>query len=111
MLRRRNSFHVAADTRKKKGAEAPLRSTARGSGRRRLGLRLVAATGRLNVECRLAVRIDIDGQATTVHQPTHDMGRLATLALIDAMREPHSAPILKVPYTLQLRNSTGPAPR
>jgi LacI family transcriptional regulator len=48
---------------------------------------------------------------TTVHQPTHDMGRLATLGLIEAMREPQSATMLRVPYTLQLRNSTGPAPR
>ena len=48
---------------------------------------------------------------TTVHQPTHDMGRLATLGLIEAMKEPHSATMLRVPYTLQLRNSTGPAPR
>jgi LacI family transcriptional regulator len=48
---------------------------------------------------------------TTVHQPTHDMGRLATLGLIEAMREPRSATMLRVPYTLQLRNSTGPAPR
>lgn len=48
---------------------------------------------------------------TTVHQPTHDMGRLATLGLIEAMREPNAARMLLVPYTLQLRHSTGPAPR
>lgn len=48
---------------------------------------------------------------TTVHQPTHDMGRLVTLGLIEAIREPQSARMLRVPYTLQLRHSTGPAPR
>ncbi len=48
---------------------------------------------------------------TTVHQPTHDMGRLVTLGLIEAIREPQSARMLRVPYTLQLRQSTGPAPR
>lgn len=48
---------------------------------------------------------------TTVHQPTHDMGRLATLGLIEAIREPQVAQVLKVPYTLQLRQSTGPASR
>lgn len=48
---------------------------------------------------------------TTVHQPTHDMGRLATLGLIEAIREPQGAQMLKVPYTLQLRQSTGPSTR
>jgi LacI family transcriptional regulator len=47
---------------------------------------------------------------TTVHQPTHDMGRLATQALIESIREPQVARMQRVPYTLQLRRSTGPAP-
>jgi LacI family transcriptional regulator len=48
---------------------------------------------------------------TTVHQPTHDMGRLATLELLAAIqRRDDGRRMLRVPYTLQLRNSTGPAP-
>ncbi len=48
---------------------------------------------------------------TTVHQPTHEMGRLATLGLIETIREPQAAQMLKVPYTVQVRQSTGAAPR
>jgi LacI family transcriptional regulator len=48
---------------------------------------------------------------TTVHQPTHEMGRLATLELLASIQKPDSGRMLHVPYTLQLRRSTGPAPR
>lgn len=48
---------------------------------------------------------------TTVHQPTHEMGRLATLELLASIQRPGSGRMLHVPYTLHLRKSTGPAPR
>jgi LacI family transcriptional regulator len=48
---------------------------------------------------------------TTVHQPTHDMGRLATMELLATLQNPGSGRMLHVPYTLQARRSTGPAPR
>jgi LacI family transcriptional regulator len=48
---------------------------------------------------------------TTVHQPTHEMGRLATLQLLATLANPDSAHMLHVPYTLQVRRSTGPAPK
>ncbi len=47
---------------------------------------------------------------TTVRQPTRDMGRLAGLELLKEIRSPGSGAIVDVPYTLQLRRSTGPAP-
>ncbi|MGY4517472.1 substrate-binding domain-containing protein [Lysobacter sp. HA18] len=48
---------------------------------------------------------------TTVHQPTHEMGRLATLELLAAVQTPGSGRMLHVPYTLCVRRSSGPAPR
>lgn len=48
---------------------------------------------------------------TTVRQPTREMGRLAGLELLAAVRERGSGGMVQVPYTLQLRRSTGPAPR
>lgn len=48
---------------------------------------------------------------TTVHQPTHEMGRLATLELLASLQNKKAGGILSVPYTLQLRRSTGPVPR
>jgi LacI family transcriptional regulator len=48
---------------------------------------------------------------TTVHQPTHEMGRLATLELLASIQRRDGGRMLHVPYTLQLRQSTGPAPR
>ena len=48
---------------------------------------------------------------TTVHQPTHEMGRLATLELLASIQRPGSGRMLHVPHTLQVRRSTGPAPR
>lgn len=48
---------------------------------------------------------------TTVHQPTREMGRLATLGLLHEVQNPGSGGMVQVPYTLKLRRSTGPAPR
>ncbi|MEL1263786.1 LacI family DNA-binding transcriptional regulator [Pseudoxanthomonas putridarboris] len=48
---------------------------------------------------------------TTVHQPTQDMGRQATLELLKAIRDPASGEMVRMPYALQLRQSTGSAPR
>lgn len=46
---------------------------------------------------------------TTIRQPTRDMGRLAGIELLKEIREQGSGGIVDVPYTLQVRNSTGPA--
>jgi LacI family transcriptional regulator len=48
---------------------------------------------------------------TTVHQPSHDMGRLATLELLASIRTPESGRMLHIPYALKVRRSTGPAPK
>lgn len=48
---------------------------------------------------------------TTVHQPTREMGRLATLELLASIQAPGSGRMLHVPYTVQIRRSTGPAPQ
>lgn len=48
---------------------------------------------------------------TTVHQPSHDMGRLATLELLASIRAPESGRMLHIPYALKVRRSTGPAPK
>ncbi|WP_411832636.1 LacI family DNA-binding transcriptional regulator [Pseudoxanthomonas mexicana] len=48
---------------------------------------------------------------TTVHQPTQEMGRLATVELLKAIKDPASGQMLRMPYALQLRQSTGPVPR
>ncbi|WP_425477129.1 LacI family DNA-binding transcriptional regulator [Luteimonas cucumeris] len=47
---------------------------------------------------------------TTVRQDTREMGRLAGIELLREIRERSSGSIVDVPYTLQLRRSTGPAP-
>ena len=47
---------------------------------------------------------------TTIRQPTRDMGRLAAVELLKEIRELGSGGIVDVPYALQLRRSTGPAP-
>lgn len=47
---------------------------------------------------------------TTIRQPTREMGRLAALELLTEIRTPGSGAIIHVPYALQLRRSTGPAP-
>ncbi len=48
---------------------------------------------------------------TTVHQPSHEMGRLATLELLASIRTPESGRMLHIPYALKVRRSTGPAPK
>ncbi|GAB2504283.1 LacI family DNA-binding transcriptional regulator [Lysobacter humi (ex Lee et al. 2017)] len=48
---------------------------------------------------------------TTVQQPTREMGRLSTLGLLAAIRDPDAGTMATIPYTLCVRASTGPAPR
>lgn len=45
---------------------------------------------------------------STVHQPTHDLGRTATLELLGHIRNPASGRMLHLPYTLKLRESIAP---
>jgi LacI family transcriptional regulator len=47
---------------------------------------------------------------TTVRQPTRDMGRLATLELLKAIRQPGAGAMIEVDYVLQLRESIAIAP-
>ncbi|WP_407353139.1 LacI family DNA-binding transcriptional regulator [Luteimonas sp. R10] len=47
---------------------------------------------------------------TTVRQPTRDMGRLAGVELLKAIRDRNAGTMVAVPYALQLRRSTGPVP-
>ncbi len=47
---------------------------------------------------------------TTVRQPTREMGRLAGIELLKAIHD-RGGEMVEVPYTLELRRSTGPAPR
>jgi LacI family transcriptional regulator len=47
---------------------------------------------------------------TTIHQPTDEMGRLATLALLSFIRRGENTGIRRVTHTLKVRSSTGPAP-
>ncbi|MFC4727532.1 LacI family DNA-binding transcriptional regulator [Coralloluteibacterium thermophilus] len=47
---------------------------------------------------------------TTVRQPSRDMGRLAGLEVIKAIRERGAGENIELPYTLQLRRSTGAVP-
>lgn len=47
---------------------------------------------------------------TTVHQPTDEMGRIATLALLAYIRRQAPTGIRHVGHTLKVRRSTGPAP-
>jgi LacI family transcriptional regulator len=48
---------------------------------------------------------------TTVRQPTRDMGRVAALELFREIRERGSGTLVRLPYALCLRASTGLAPR
>lgn len=45
---------------------------------------------------------------STVHQPTRDMGRMATLELLAHIRNASSGRMLHMPYTLKLRESIAP---
>lgn len=48
---------------------------------------------------------------TTIRQPTREMGRIAGAELLKEVRQLGTGRVVDVPYTLQLRRSTGPAPR
>jgi LacI family transcriptional regulator len=48
---------------------------------------------------------------TTVHQPSRDMGQLATQELLASLRKPESGRMLHIPYSLKMRQSTGIAPK
>jgi len=45
-------------------------------------------------------------QITTVRQPTREMGRVATLELLKAIRDPNAGEMVRMGYALQLREST-----
>jgi len=47
---------------------------------------------------------------TTVRQPCRDMGRIAAEQLIASIRDPSAGQLVHVPYELQIRQSSGPAP-
>ncbi len=47
---------------------------------------------------------------TTVRQPSREMGRIAAQQLITAIEGHGPAQMTRVPYQLQIRHSTGPAP-
>lgn len=47
---------------------------------------------------------------TTVHQPCREMGRIATEQVLLSIRDPDAAQLVRIPYELKLRGSTGPAP-
>jgi LacI family transcriptional regulator len=47
---------------------------------------------------------------TTIHQPTDEMGRIATHALLGFVRSGEHTGIQHVTHTLKVRSSTGPAP-
>jgi LacI family transcriptional regulator len=47
---------------------------------------------------------------TTVRQPCHDMGRVAATELLKAIKNRDAGSMVRMPYALQLRQSTGLAP-
>lgn len=48
---------------------------------------------------------------TTVRQPCREMGRIAAEQLLASIREAGAGQLVHVPYQLQMRQSTGPAPQ
>jgi len=48
---------------------------------------------------------------TTVRQPSQDMGRIAAMQLLRAIKSGKPSQMVSVPFTLRLRQSTGEAPR
>jgi LacI family transcriptional regulator len=48
---------------------------------------------------------------TTVRQPAREMGAIAATELLKRMRDPDSASMRRIPFSLQVRASTGPAPQ
>lgn len=47
---------------------------------------------------------------STVRQPARDMGRIATLQLLNSIRNPGTGGMVRMPYALQLRESIAPPP-
>lgn len=47
---------------------------------------------------------------TTVRQPSHEMGRIAAEQLLARIGDPQRGELVKVPYEMRLRRSTGPWP-
>ena len=47
---------------------------------------------------------------TTIRQPCRDMGRIAAEQLLASIRDANGGALVHVPYELQIRQSTGPAP-
>jgi LacI family transcriptional regulator len=47
---------------------------------------------------------------TTVRQPCREMGRIAAEQLLASIRDASAGQLVRVPYQLQFRQSTGPAP-
>ena len=47
---------------------------------------------------------------STVHQPTTEMGHMATVQLLKVIKDPKAGRMVHMPYSLVLRQSTGPAP-
>lgn len=47
---------------------------------------------------------------TTVRQPSREMGRLAATQLLEVLRGRGKGEVVRVPFALQLRESTGPVP-
>jgi LacI family transcriptional regulator len=48
---------------------------------------------------------------TTVNQPSMEMGHMATVQLLKSIRNPAAGQMVCMPYSLVLRDSTGPAPQ
>ncbi len=48
---------------------------------------------------------------TTVRQPTRDMGRVATLELLNSIRDPDAGRMVPIQYSLELRESIAPPRR
>jgi LacI family transcriptional regulator len=52
----------------------------------------------------------ISPSLTTIRQPSQDMGRVATFELLKAIRDPQAGEMVRMPFALKLRSSTGAAP-
>jgi LacI family transcriptional regulator len=48
---------------------------------------------------------------TTVYQPTKEMGHMATVQLLKCIKDRSAGQMVRMPYSLVLRQSTGPVPR
>jgi len=75
---------------------------------RAAGIRGLAIPGDLSI-CGFddtPISRQIFPQVTTVRQPTREMGRVATLELLKAIRDPNAGEMMRMTYALQLREST-----